>query len=230
MESLSKLSNVFREFGMLAGALYLADRALMACTPAARLFAYELIVQPVPPSAPSPPARVSLSVREIHEGDPALAEMPVGPAVIAARFAQRARCLGVFKGEVLAGYMWFCDGRYEEDEVRCTYELEPRAQSVFDYDFYVFPEHRMGRAFATLWAGANRLLSERGIRYTYSRVSRFNTASRRAHRHLGARCIGDAVFLRLGRLELMVATLRPFVRVSLRRRASLALNPASADA
>lgn len=228
MQTLRKLANTFREFGPLAGCLYLADRALQTFTSRARLYAYELVVQPIPEvPLQTPPARSKIEVREVPAGDAALAAMPVPVQVIAARFTQRATCLGAFKGAELLGYMWFCPSRYDEDEVRCTYLLEPAAHSVFDYDFYVFPEHRMGRTFAVLWSAVNRLLSTRGVRYTFSRVSRFNNASRRAHKHLGARRIGRASFVRLGGLEVMFATVSPFVHVSLRdgRRARLTLRP-----
>jgi hypothetical protein len=225
MQMLRKLANTFHEFGVLVGCLYLADRVLQTLSAQARLYAYELVVQPIAAAAVQP--RSKIEVRPVPVGDSALAAMPVPAQVIAARFAQHATCLGAFKDAELVGYMWFCDGRYDEDEVRCTYLLEPRPSSVFDYDFYVFPQHRMGRAFAMLWSAANRILSQRGVRYTYSRVSRFNNASRRAHRHLGAQRIGRAWFVRLGRFEAMVATVRPFVHVSLtnRHRVRLTLRP-----
>jgi hypothetical protein len=227
MQMLRKLANTFREFGVLAGCLYLADRVLQTISARARLYAYELVVQPIAGAAVQPVQRSKIEVRHVPHGDPALAAMPVPAQVIAARFAQRATCLGAFKGAELVGYMWFCDGRYDEDEVRCTYLLEPQLSSVFDYDFYVFPQHRMGRTFAVLWSAAAGVLGERGVQYTYSRVSRFNNASRRAHRHLGAQCIGRAWFMRLGTLEVMLASVRPFVHVSLtdRHRVRLILHP-----
>ena len=70
--------------------------------------------------------------------------------------------------------------------------------SVFDFDFYIYPEHRMGLAFVALWNGANAFLSSRGIRFpTFSRLTRFNTA-RIAHRHFGWKHVGRALFLQLG--------------------------------
>jgi hypothetical protein len=227
MQILRKLASTFREFGALAGCLYLADRALQTLSARARLYAYELVVQPIPAAPTQPVPRSKLEVRQVPPGDSALAAMPVPAEVIAARFAQHATCLGAFKDAELVGYMWFCAGRYDEDEVRCTYLLDPPLSSVFDYDFYVFPQHRMGRAFAILWSAANRILGQRGVRCTYSRVSRFNSASRRAHSHLGAQRIGRAWFIRLGTLQIMFATVSPFVHVSLtnRHRVRLTLRP-----
>ena len=103
------------------------------------------------------------------------------------------------------------------------------AVSVFDFDFYLFPEHRMGLAFAALWNGANAFLSRNGIRYTFSRLTRFNVASRRAHQHLGWKLVGRALFLQLGRFEMMLATLAQFVTFSVAaaQRVRLTLGPAA---
>jgi hypothetical protein len=142
-----------------------------------------------------------------------------------ARRDQNATCLGAFKKGVLIGYMWFCRGSYDEDEVRCTYVLNAVDESVFDFDFFLFPEHRMGPAFAALWKGAGQFLHNRGIRYTFSRLTRFNVASRRAHQHLGGKIVGRALFLHFGRIEIMIATLSPFLWASITGRVRMILRP-----
>lgn len=214
MPILRRILSPFREFGTIAGLLYLADRALSSLSPRLRVYAYELMVQPIPDQPLLAPRRASsIEVREISPDDPALAAMPVPAAVIAARRRQQATCLGAFKKGELIGYMWFSPRQYEEDEVRCTYLLDPPAQSVFDYDFYIFPEHRMGRGFASLWDGANAHLRARAVGQTFSRVSRFNLASRRAHAHLGGTRLGSAVFLMLGPVQLTVASVSPYLHV-----------------
>lgn len=217
---LRRIVSPFKEFGPLAGLLYAIDRLLSALSPGLRLFAYDLMVQPIA-GAPLLERRSgsSLLVRQIQAGDAELAQMPVPPAVIQARQEQDATCLGVFKQGTMIGYMWFCERRYREDEVRCDYLLEPAAQSVFDYDFYILPQHRMGRGFAALWDGANQHLGARGMRFTFSRVSRFNTASRRAHQHLGAVRVGRVAFLRLWSAQLMAATVHPYAHLSITERA-----------
>jgi hypothetical protein len=121
--------------------------------------------------------------------------------------------------------MWFCRGGYEEDEVRCTFVLGRAHESVFDFDFYIFPEHRMGLAFVGLWNAANEYLHGAGVRYTFSRLTRFNLASRRAHRHLGWRVVGRALFLCLGQVQCMLATVFPYVHVSRKRSVRLTLFP-----
>jgi hypothetical protein len=174
------------------------------------------MVQPLG-DKPLLPERFSkrLEVREIRAGDPALELMPPPARIRQARFAQQAVCLGGFRDGRLIGYLWFCRGAYDEDEVRCTYVIAPENDSVFDFDFYIFPEYRMGVAFAALWQGAAEYLRARGVRHTFSRLTQFNLSSRRAHDHLGWRPVGRAIFVQLGPVELMAATLPPYLHVSL---------------
>lgn len=219
-----RLLGPFREFGLGAGALYIVDRVLGLLSPRCRLHCYELVAQPVGAGPLLPQnMRRNLQVREIGEGDSELATMPVPAAVIAARFRQGATCLGAWQREQFVAYGWFCPDHYEEDEVRCTYVLEPPGRAVFDFDIYVFPERRLGLAFTGLWHGANEHLQQRGIETSFSRVSRFNLASRRAHGRLGARVIGRALFLKLRRFELMLANVSPYFSMSLRGRPRLLL-------
>lgn len=213
-----------KEFGIGAGLLYLLSRALPAVSRRCRLFVYELVVQPVP----AQPARMmralrGIEVRELGEDAPELARMPVPPAAVAYRLRQGSVCLGAFRRGDFIGYLWLSFDHYDEDEVRCRFILSPARVSAFDYDVYLFPEHRLGLAFLALWEGANRYLRGRDIRQTFSRVSRFNTASRRAHGHLGCQVIGRALFLRLWRAELMLSTLAPYVGASFRRGARVRL-------
>ena len=65
--------------------------------------------------------------------------------------------------------------------------------------------------FVAIWHGANAYLHERGVRYTFSRLTRFNLASRRSHAHLGWRRAAQAVFLQAGRVEVMLANAAPYV-------------------
>jgi hypothetical protein len=224
----SRLAGPFREFGLAAGLLYSIDRMLCSISPRMHLYVYELTVQPIrsDPLLPGRPNK-QVEIREIKAGDAEIAAMPVRPEIMRARLAQHAICLGAFRKGALIGYMWFCFDAYDEDEVRCRYVLGRPNESVFDYDFYIFPEHRMGLGFVALWAGANEFLHRLGIRYTFSRLTRFNVASRRAHRHLGGKLIGRVLFLQAWRLEIMLATLFPYVHAAIatKRRVRLTLNP-----
>lgn len=224
-----RIAGPFREFGLLAGALYVADRALRGLSAGGlALFFYDLMVQPVRPD-PLLPRGMSKNLRfaEIGPGHPDIALMPAREDIKRERFLKGACCLGVYRKEKLIGTIWLCRDRYEEDEVRCTYELIDAQRSVFDFDLYVFPEQRMGLGFPAVWDWANAYLTERGIRYTFSRLTRFNVASRKAHDRLASRCIGHALFLKAWRIELMLATIFPFVGLTWRpeRRVSLRLRP-----
>lgn len=221
---LQKLTSPAREFGFLPGIVYLIDRALARISPDLRLFFYELVVQPIPES---PLVREGLikyfSAMEIVRGDPHISMMPVSQDVIESRFDQNATCLGLFRQDVFIGYIWLAFGSYQEDEARLTYHLTPGSSSAFDFDLYIFPEHRTGLGFIALWERTNELLRSRGIRFTYSRIARFNTASRKAHQRLGARCTGRTFILKAWPLELMIADLQPFAGFTARKSASIHL-------
>src|SRR5262245_21314168 len=223
-----KLVDVYRQYGLVTGLFYGIDRVLQRLSSRLRLYAYQVMVQPIT-DKPFLPERFArrLEFREIGRGDPEVALMPARPEIKEARFAQNAVCLGAFREGRLIGYLWFCHGQYEEDEARCTYLVAPKGDAIFDYDFYIVPEQRMGYAFAGIWHGANEYLRKRGIRYTFSRYTQINLASRRAHERLGGRAVGSAVFLQLGSIQLMAATLWPFLHLSLSpaRRVTLRLEP-----
>jgi hypothetical protein len=225
---LHRLTSPLREFGLVAGLLYATDRLLSSLSPAFRLYFYELMAQPIP-DRPLLPARFAkqLEIREVKQGDPEVDLMPARRDIKESRFKQNAICLGAFQKGQFIGYIWFCFHTYEEDEVRCTYVLPAGNQAVFDFDLYVFPEYRMGVGFTGIWNGANEFLRRRGIKVSFSRLTKFNVASRRAHDHLGWKRVGQAVFLQAWRLELMLAAISPYVHLSWTssRRVRLQLRP-----
>lgn len=212
----ARLAAPFKEFGFAAGWLYLVDRAMRALAPRLLgLAVYEIVAQPVPLGATLPEHRArKVHFRLLPRDAPELGLMPPPGAVLQQRFERGAVCLGVYRDDAFIGYLWFAFGGYDEDEARCRYELTDREHSAFDFDVYVMPEHRLGFAFAALWHAGNEFLRSRGIRWTYSRIARFNNASRRAHAQLGAVRIGRVLFLRVAALQLMLSTLRPFVSLA----------------
>ena len=230
---LGKLAGAIKEFGWVAGILYVADRALRALSPRLGLFVYELMAQPIPDKPLLSASMVrKLCFAEIGRGHAALAQMPAPALVIQSRFDQQAVCLGTWRDGVLLGYIWLCFDCYREDEVRCDYVIGQVPGSVFDFDLYILPEHRMGLAFAAVWHGANEYLRARGVKRSFSRLSRFNTASRRSHAHFKWQRVGRLVVLVLWRVEVMLADVSPYVTVSasLRQRAQLRLHPAGEEA
>lgn len=214
---IDRLTSPFSQFGLWVGLAYLIDRTLsrLCC---ARLFIYDLMVQPIVDRDLVPSRFVqNLTVKEIGRGDPLLAQMPPKSAVIESRFDQGAFCLVALVSQQMVGYIWLCPDAYEEDEVRCRFVLHPSNQAVFDFDVYVMPEQRLGLAFAGLWNGANRFLYERGVRHSFSRLTRFNIASRRAHGHFGLGRCGRAVTFKAGRFELMLLDVAPYLSATIRR-------------
>jgi hypothetical protein len=213
---LTRLLSPFREFGWFTGLIYAVDRLLQLLSPSLRLYFYELLVQPIP-EEPLLPSRLAkgLEMREIPEGAPEIALMPARPDIKESRFRQNAICLGAYQKNQFIGYIWFCFHAYEEDEVRCTFVLPEGA--VFDFDLFLFPGHRLGLGFIGIWNGANEFLRNRKVKCSFSRLTRFNLASRRAHLQLGARCVGRVFVLRLWQVEFMIATVRPFAHISFRK-------------
>lgn len=204
-------------FGLGAGLLYLTARVLDRVKAPCQLYFYELMSQPVRTTAVLPSNLLnSIELRELRRGDPALADIPVSPEKLDERFAMPTVCLGAFQNGRMIAYMWLCFGDYEEDEVRCRFVPSPPDKAVWDFDFYVFPEDRLGIGFVCLWDYANALLTARGYTHSCSRVNKFNLQSRKSHKHFAWASVGRALFLKGRRWQAMAATLPPYVSISLR--------------
>jgi hypothetical protein len=207
------VAGAVRRLGLVDALLDVLARALNRVSGGrVRLIKYYLLAQPVPAQAPMPLARASrIEIVPVTRDDPVTAECPRPETVIARRFAEGAVCLTARAADRFAGFLWLSLGAYEEDEVRCRYVMTPENSAAWDFDVYVHPDFRMGRTFVQLWNAANALLRERGVAWSYSRVSAFNAQSLRAHERFGARRVASAVFLCIGRMQLTVASIRPLV-------------------
>ena len=195
-----------RQLGVADALLYYLSQAMRRLSgQRARIVRYHIVAQPVRAVAVARPAAGSAAVRQLLAGDPALAALPRAPAVLEARFANGDVCLAIFAKGTLAGFLWLAFGGYEEDEVRCRYQL-PDPHLGWDYDVHIEPAYRMSRSLARLWDAANERLAARGVRWSLSRISAFNPASLAAHARLGARPMQSITFVCLGPLELAVAS------------------------
>ena len=148
-------------------------------------------------------------------------DLPPGPerppAVLRERYRQGAQCLVARRGRQppMLGWLWLLRHGCEEDEVRARYVLTSPASS-WDLDVWVHPAQRGGLVFPRLWEEANRVLHAQGVRWSCSRISRFNRASLNAHARLGTHALGTATFLRCGRWQWMAASLPPYLHLSRR--------------
>jgi len=213
---LSSLYSALREsvasHGWGTGVLYAFGRTLSRATRGrCRLFKYYFVAQPVPlqPLA-APPPGATTRIHQVAANDDVVAAFPRPPEVIAQRFASGAACFVAERNGNLVGFIWIKLGRYEEDEVRCDYVLDPAGGIAWDFDAWVAPEFRMSRAFVQLWNAANDYLRSRGCRWSASRISAFNPVSLASHRRLGAVNLFTGVFIVFDSMQLAMFTCPPY--------------------
>ena len=150
------------------------------------LFLYDLVAQPVPAGATAlGRSGRGLTMSELHRGDSEIALMPARPE-IKDLHSRTERSVRRFRDKQFVGYIWLALAGYDEDEVRCTiHSISPRFDCVrlrprTYFQNIAWVEHH------DIWNGANEFLRNRGVRYSCSRITRFNVASRNAHARLGA--------------------------------------------
>jgi GNAT superfamily N-acetyltransferase len=217
----AKTQGPFALFGWLDGSLYLIGRALEKLSGGRfRLVKYVFVAQPVSDKPVlSSSSAGSLVVRRTHASDAVVAHFPRPKRVIDWRFADGAICFTATKSDRFVGFLWLHDHPYEEDEVHCLFSPVADDGAAWDYDVYVEPEYRAGRAFVRLWDTAHEYLRARGIGWTMSRISAFNPGSLASHERMGGRRLGSALFLCLGPLQIASATTGPYLSVSWGHRA-----------
>jgi hypothetical protein len=214
---ISAVKSLVRELGVIGALCYVVYRLCAKSGGLASLHRYLFVAQPVPDKTLLPARRGrSIVIRQVDPKDCVLLSLPLDDKVLTYRAEQGAVCFGAFKEGEIIGCLWLCLSPYQEDEVRCQYHPMPSGGSAWDFDVYLKPEHRSGLGFARLWDEANSFLRQHGIAVSWSRISAFNPASLAAHTRLGAKIVGEATFLRLGTWQLMVASLPPYLHLSLR--------------
>ena len=217
---IAKLGALKSSMGGLNGMLYLADRVFDTLSGGrTRLFKYYFVQQAVHPQPLLPAHRGrKISVDELSCDDKRLSQLPRSVEVIQSRFQQGGRCLAGFMDGAFVGCIWVNLGKYEEDEVRCDFIPCPVGEASWDYDVHVEPNYRLGFAFLRLWDETNALLREKGIRWSISRISAFKPESIKSHSSMGARMVGSAAYVCVGKFQLMFSTIAPFIHVSLAAR------------
>jgi len=232
MSRIAKLRQAARELGPGNAVLYGLDQlCVRALRGRCRVRRYLLVAQPVPerPMLPAGRGR-AITVRPLESDAAALRDLPLSEAVIRARFAQGAICLGAFKGERAIGCAWLAFAGYDEDEVRARFVPEPADATAWDFDVYVAPDARLGVALMRLWDEVNAHLRHRGVRWSMSRISAFNRASVAAHRRLGAVTLAGAVYLTIGPIQVSFISVAPYVHLSFGARAAPVIRLRAPDA
>ena len=222
---LQRLSASLNELGWRDSA-WLAVARLLERVPGGRcaLHRYQFVAQAVAPGSLCRGRGQAITVTPCLEE----ADLPPGPerrpGALRERYRQGAQCLlarsshdaGKDTGKAsMAGWIWLLRHGCQEDEVRARYALASQ-QSSWDLDVWVHPAQRGGLVFARLWEEANAVLYAQGVRWSCSRISRFNRASLGAHARLGTHALGTATFIRCGRWQWMAASLPPYVHLSRR--------------
>lgn len=216
MHSLSRIQSAIKRLGMVDALLYVCAVSLRRVSGRrARLISYILVAQPVAKSDRLATGRgKSIEVTQLDPDNIRKLTQPRPAEIIEFRLRQGAVCFGAFSNSTMVGFIWLVRPAYDEDEVRCRFEPVPADRCAWDFDVFVDPAHRIGPAFMRLWDAANRWLRDQGVDWTMSRISSFNAVSVHSHRRLGAHLVGRAVFVRMGRLQLMISSLRPFIHAS----------------
>ena len=211
-----KICDIVEELGWWNTVLYLVRKSLHSISPNLNLYKYYIIAQPVPENSLLANRHSAINVCPVAEQEYNFDWFPRPAENIRERYRQGAICLVAFKGEDAIGCLWLQLGPFIEDEVRCCFIPLPSNSAAWDFDVYVQPSHRIGRAFAYLWEAANERLRQAGIQWTMSRIDAFNPTSIQVHQRLGAQKIASAIFLCFGAYQLLFANISPYIHLSSR--------------
>jgi hypothetical protein len=204
----------WRELGWLNTLFYCIHRILAALGSSSRLHRYYFVAQPIPEKPLLSPRRGG-SVIVKPEAPENTDGLPLSQADIEARLKRGDKCFSAYVEDRVVGYLWLCFVPFDESEVRCRFVLLPRGKTAWDFDIFIRPEFRIGFVFARLWDSANQFLIGRGVSWTMSRISAFNAVSMVSHRSLGAQRLGSAIYLILGYWQFMLATVPPYLHLSM---------------
>lgn len=213
----ASLRLTLRQLGLTNGLLYILNRLLdRASAGRVRLVKYMVVAQPLGlASASGARSSGSTVLEDVDASHPWRQDFPRPQAVIAARYANGARCLAAQVKGRFAGHVWWQRARYEEDEVRCHFLMREAGISAWDFDVYVDPRYRLGRTLALLWIGAEARMRDEGVQWTFSRISEFNAESLAAHARLGATPVARALFIVAGPWQMALFNGPPFIHLSL---------------
>lgn len=214
----AKLASLAELYNQLSASAFVAicvHKAIRKLSKKNALHYYHFYRQPIE----APPARKSNRRSAFsfswHESfSPAMLSLPRPETRLRERFRQKTACLLGTKGDQVVSCAWFAYQTYEEDEVWCRYDFSRSPESVWDYDIFVAPPYRMGRAFHLTWQSAAAALHAAGYRRTLSRISAYNPNSIKSHEKLGALRCGSAMYLKLWALQIMASNKSPYLHIT----------------
>ncbi|WP_321389595.1 hypothetical protein [Emcibacter sp.] len=195
----------FRQLGVYSTFCYGTD-VILRRLGLGSVYRYLYYAQPLDMLVKPARRKSAFDVIELKPGNKDLLEM-LGQDVLDYRFKQNAVCLAALKEGKIAALLWHTAGPYLEDEVKAIFV--PPANNSWDFGVHVEPEFRMTRAFMTLWSEGARLMTERGLENSLSRISGYNPNSILSHSRMGASEIGRATFLTIGPLQICWSSVSP---------------------
>jgi hypothetical protein len=208
-------SAAYKELGWLDFTLYILNEISNRTTGRQPLRKYYLFAQPVPAKPMLPRNRGATIHVRVMSADEALHSVSRPKSVLMDRIRQDALCLGAFQDLALIGYIWYMTGVYQEDEVRCDFLPAPQGQSAWDFDIFLEPRCRGTFAFPRLWDAAFEQMRLRGIKWSMSRISAFNSVSIESQKRMNARIVGSLTFFKLWGCQFMFGSLPPYVHLSI---------------
>ena len=187
--------------------LLLAQKALRDALRIGDADRVEIYSLPTRTAATTDLARHKYKARLLAFSDPQISGFTRRPGEIEARFSAGGRCLALFRDDMMVAWLWFRKATCEDPAYPIRVHFGSASSSCWDYDVYVAPSARLGRAFSVLWHAAIHEMTLLEISHTFSAISRFNDASIRSHERLGAESIGNFVYFRVGTLKVMLSSL-----------------------
>lgn len=212
---MTRIGRLVDEVGFVTALLHVAGRALSRLGHVAALHDLVLYTQPVRATPLLPAARgVSIEVRS-YSGHQALdAGLPGPPG----RRRNGMHCLAAYREGRLIGFQWVNLGSHQDELVRARYVPMPEGRSAWSFDLHVDSAHRGGLVFARLTDATWALLRAHGRTKVASAIAASNRGAIGAEERLGGCRLGRAVHLRLGPLQLLVASLPPYLHLSVSHR------------
>jgi hypothetical protein len=211
-----KIRSLVVEIGLLPALVYGTDRVLLRLTRGhAQIHLCYFMTQPVPDKRLLPAGmRNAITVAPIRPGDLDNTELPLTQDLLQARLERGVVCLGAYKDGRLIGFHCLSFERHDDELYRARFEVGPKGRAVWDFDIFILPTHRGGLSFAFLWDGVFEFLRSRDIRWLTSYIAATNVPSLKSHLRMGSIRLGSVIFLRVGRLQLMLSDRAPYLHAS----------------